>query len=115
MQISTKPQDTKPLMDATVPGENPSSPVKNISVADKAKLTADWNAKAQKRKEQIEKETAMPTVSSRTLRYELRKYGKHWQAYFFDGKKMSPLLAAPSILQSAMDMIQDAMHDQAIK
>lgn len=115
MQISTKPQPTKKLIDATVPGENPTSPVKNISQEEQKRLHAEWDRKAADRAAQVAKETAQPSIPSKILRFELRKYGRHWNAYYIDGKRSATLMPAPSLLTSALEAVEEAMHQLAIR
>lgn len=86
---------------------------KNISAADRKTLENKWAEEARLRNEAVAKETAVPAISSKTLRFELRKFGRHWNAYAFDGKKMVALMATPSLLTSAMEAIDDAMYNQA--
>lgn len=112
-QIQTKPQPAKPVIDATVPVENPTSPIKNISDKDLKHLHDGWDQKAEVRKEAVARETALPTEPSVVMRFELRKYGRHWNGYLIEGKKSTPLLVAPSLLVSALDAIDDAIRERA--
>lgn len=114
MQINTQPKPTKPLIDATIPG-SPFSPVRNISDGDKRKYLDDMELAAMARQELVDKETASPSVASKELTFKLKKFGKHWQAYAPDGKTFKPLLAAPSLLISALDALADEMYNQGFK
>lgn len=105
MQISTKPQETKPLIPATMPS--------NISAADKTALIASWEAKAAARNEIIAKEYETPAEPNLVLKFELRRFGKHWQAYAMDGKRMRALMPSVSLLSSALTVIGDEMYGQA--
>lgn len=107
MQISTKPQPSKKLIEAGLP--------KNISAADKLALENKWNEQARIRNEAIERETKIPDEASEILHFQLRKFGKHWNAYYKKGVKFFPVLAAPSLLSSAMELLTDKMADQALK
>ena len=113
-QINTTPKPTKPLIDATIPG-SPFSPVRNISDADKKKYLDDAELAAMERQDRVDKETASPVVPSKELTFKLKKFGKHWQAYAMDGKTFKPLLAAPSLLISALDALSDEMYNQGFK
>lgn len=115
MQISTNPKPTKPVIDATVPGVNPNSPIKNISPGDKQKYLDDAELAAMDRAERVAKETATPSVASLSLTFQLKKFGKHWQGYASDGKKMKALLPAPSLLISALDALADEMYNQGFR
>ena len=106
-QIQTKPQPAKKLIDAGMP--------KNISAADQASLEAGWNDKARIRNEAIEKETKIPTEASVILKYELHKFGKWWVGYVREGKKLIPLLHAPSLPESAVNVVMDRMSDDMVK
>ena len=108
-QLTGKPLPVRPIMDATVPGENTTSPVKNISAQDLARRKAGWDAQAEARRVAVEQETRTPDVASRVLRFELWQFGHLWNAYYYVGKKMVPLLPSPSLLSSAMGAIDDAM------
>lgn len=89
---------------------------KNISAADKAGLEADWNKKAHERAAAIARETQVPEIPGLTLRYQLRKFGHHWNSYAMDKNgKYTPLLNAPSLLVSAMDVLNDRMTEDALK
>lgn len=107
MQISTKPQETKPLVPATMP--------QNISAADRAALIASWEAKAAARNEIIAKEYQTPTEPNLTLRFELKRFGKHWQAYAMskNGKRMVSLMPSVSLLSSALNAMNEEMYLQA--
>jgi len=114
-QINTTPKPTKPLIDATIPG-SPFSPVRNISDEDKRKYLDAAELAAQKRNDAVALETSSPKVSSLTLTFQLKKFGKHWQGYAPAGQgKMKPLLAAPSLLISALDALADEMYNQGFK
>ncbi len=107
MQISTKPQEAKKLVSATMP--------QNISAEDKAALLAKWEAQAAERNATIAREYATPTESSVTLKFELRKFGRMWQAYIPSktGKRMVGLLPSPSLLSSALARLGDEMQSLA--
>lgn len=106
-QISTKPQEARKIISASIP--------KNISAVDREKLEKNWNDAAAKRAEAIQKETRIPTEPTIILKYELRKFGRHWNGYARDKKgKLIPLLPAPSLLSSAKDAILDRMESEAI-
>lgn len=107
MQIQTKPQPAKSVISASVP--------KNISAQERAKLEAGWEQKAKERAEAVERENKAPSEATRVLRFELRQFGRHWNAYVGDGKKWKALLGSPSLLESAVMLLQDAMHDEAYK
>lgn len=107
-----KPAVAKKLIDATVPGSQ-GSPVQNISESDKQKLIDEWNRQAAERAAMVARENAPPTKPTRILTFQLHQYGRYWQAFVLDGKKMSPLLGAPSLLSSALDALEDAMLQRA--
>ena len=108
MQNSVKSPPAKKIISASVP--------KDISAVDKAALEKKWNDAAKKREENIARETMTPTEPSLTLKYQLKKFGRHWNAYAADAKgKMIPLLNAPSILNSAIDALSDRMSEEALK
>lgn len=106
-QQSGKPLPVRPIISAGIP--------QNISAVDKARLESGWNAKALARQDAITKETAVPTAPSLTLRFELKKFGRFWNAYALDGKRMAALLPTPSLMSSAIDACYDAMCEQAGK
>ena len=110
-QISTKPAAAKQLMDAGMP--------KNISAVDKAALIAGWEKQAADRESAIARETKVPEIPGLTLRYELRKFGKHWNGYAPENvgksRRYAPLLNAPSLLSSAIDALTDRMSEDASK
>ena len=107
-QISTKPAPAKKLIDAGIP--------QNISAVDMAALKAGWNEKARLREEAIANETRTPKEATLTLRYQLRKFGHHWNSYAANSSgKMVPLLNAPSLLSSAIDALSDRMTEEAIR
>lgn len=111
-QAPAKPVEAKKIIDATVPGTQGST-VKNISDADKQKILDGWDQQAADRAAAVARETAMPTKPTRVLTFQLHQYGRYWQAFVLDGKKMSPLLGAPSLLSSALDALEDAMLQRA--
>jgi hypothetical protein len=87
---------------------------KNISELDRSNLESVWNEAARKREEEIARETKIPEESSLTLKYQLRRFGKWWNAYAPNEKgKMVPLLNAPSLLSSAIDALTDRMGEEA--
>jgi hypothetical protein len=104
-QISTRPQDARKVIDAGLP--------KNISEADRKKLEAGWNQQAADRAAAIAAETRTPTEPSLVLVYELRKFGRHWNAYVRKNRKLIPLLPAPSLKSSAIDALIYRMEDEA--
>lgn len=106
MQISTKPQPAKKIIEATMP--------QNISKADSDALKASWEENARLRNEAIRKETHIPTEPKRKIKVELWQYGRHWQAVYCNGPHKQKLLAAPSILNSAMDALTDKLTDEAL-
>lgn len=106
MQISTRPQDARKIISASLPH--------NISAIEKEALQKKWDEAAKKRAEDISNETRIPTEPSITLNFRLKKYGKHWNAEYKNGVKFLPLLPAPSLLSSAMDALYDKMADQAL-
>jgi hypothetical protein len=110
---SGKPLAIRPVIDATVPGL-PTSPIKNISVEQRQKLEDGWNASAEKRRLDIERENITPTAATRVLRFELWQFGRLWNAYAFLGKRMIQLMPSPSILPSALQAAEDAMRDLAV-
>jgi len=103
MQIQTKPKDAKKLISASMP--------MNISAEDKEAVEKFWNDQAEIRKQAIEKETATPTEPSKKYKYELWKYGKHWQAIFANGPRKVKLLPCPSLFSSAVDALIDKMEE----
>ena len=106
IQIQTKPQPAKKLIDAGMP--------KNISASDQAALQAGWDDLARHRNEAIEKETKIPSEASVILKYELHKFGKWWVGYARQGKKLIPLLHAPSLPDSAVNTLMDKMSDDMV-
>jgi translation initiation factor 2 alpha subunit (eIF-2alpha) len=109
MQINTKPQPAKKIIDATMPA--------NISAEDRKKLESEWAEKARLRNLAVEKETRIPTECSLVLKYQLRKYGKHWIAFAASDSekgKMLPIQPAPSLLTSAIDALANKMSEEAI-
>ena len=107
-QISTKPQEARKVIDAGMP--------KNISAEEQAALTKKLDDAARLREESVARETKTPTESSETLKYQLRKFGRHWNAFAANPKgKMIPLMPAPSLLTSAIDAITNRMIDEAHK
>lgn len=111
-QAPAKPVAAKKLIDATVPG-TPTSPIQNISDVDKKKLIDMWDQQASDRAANVAREAKVSEKPTRVLRFELHQYGRYWQAFVLDGKKMSPLLGAPSLLSSALDSLEDAMLQRA--
>jgi hypothetical protein len=102
----------KKCIDASVPGTEGSS-VKNISEQDKKKIIAEWDRQAANRAAIVARECAAPTKATRTLVFQLQQFGRYWQASVIDGKKLVPLLGAPSLLSSALDALEDAMLQRA--
>lgn len=107
MQISTTPQPAKKLIDASMP--------KNISAEDKAKLEAKWLEAARIRAEAIEKETKVPDTHSDVFHYQLRKYGRMWNAFYKKGVRFVPLLPTPSLKSSAIDAMLDKAEEEMLK
>ena len=98
--------EAKKLISASMPND--------ISDVDRKVLIAKWEAAAKKRQEAIDKETMIPTKANLILRYELQRFGHHWQGYSLDKRgKRVPLLAAPSLFTSAVDAVADQMTDDA--
>jgi hypothetical protein len=114
-QIDTKPQPAKKVIDATVPGENPKSPVQNISEEEKKKLIAGWDKQSAERNVHVAREAAIPSTPTFVIRFELRQFRKHWNAYLIEGKKETALLPAPSLLVSALDALDDRINERAWK
>ena len=112
-QVTGKPLPVRPIIDATVPGENESSPVKNISAEELARRKAGWNAAAEARRVAVEHETATPTEPTRELKFKLRQYGRHWNAAVLENNKWTEILPSPSLLSSAVDALYDVMFEQA--
>jgi hypothetical protein len=107
VQISTKVQPAKKLIDASVP--------RNISAQGRAQLEAEWAQKAQERAKSIEKDNQVSLESNRCLKAELRRFGKHWQAYVWEGQKRKALLPSPSLFSSAMEQLDNWLEDEAFK
>jgi hypothetical protein len=107
VQISTTPQPSRKIIDASLP--------KNISDEEKASLEKKWADAARIREEAIANETRIPDEPKRKLKFELRQFGKHWNAYYKEGVRFVPLLPAPSLLSSALELLADKMADQALK
>lgn len=107
MQIQTKPQFAKKVMDASIP--------KNISASDRLQLEAGWAKDAAKRAESIEMANRTPQDSNRCLKIEMRRFGRHWNAYVFEGTKRRALLPSPSLFSSAMEQLDNYLEDEAFK
>lgn len=107
MQISTKVQPAKKVIDASIP--------KNISLADRLQLEAGWAAKAAERAKAIEMANHTPLDSNRCLKIEMRRFGRHWNAYVFEGAKRRALLPSPSLFSSAMEQLDNWLEDEAFK
>lgn len=106
MQISTRPQPAKKIIDASMPT--------NISQVDREKLEQKWKEDARIRNEAVDKETKIPDLPKRKIKVELWQFGKHWQAVHCNGPYKKFLLSAPSILNSAMDALTDKLTDEAL-
>ena len=100
----TRGLETRKLISAAMPA--------NISAEDRKALEAEWTKKALERNAAIEKETRTPTEASLILKYEIHKFGKHWNSYAKDGKKLIPLLSAPSLFTSAVDALTDKISEE---
>lgn len=105
--INTSPHNAKKVMDASIP--------KNISLQDKQQLEAEWAKAAAKRAKSIEMDNQAYLESNRCLKAELRRFGKHWQAYVWDGQKRKALLPSPSLFSSAMEQLDNWLEDEAFK
>lgn len=107
-QNAHKAFEAKKLIDASMP--------KNIGEEDKKKLEAEWAEKARLRNEAIAREVALPEKPTLILRYELHKFGRHWNSAAIP-KKGKPiyLLPAPSLFTSAVDAIGDRMVEDATR
>jgi hypothetical protein len=107
-QDSNKAFEAKKLISASMPI--------NISKVDKERLLAEWEAKALERQAIIAKEVALPEKPTLVLKYELHKFGRHWNSYSIDKKgKKHALLPAPSLFTSACDAVADRMVEDATK
>lgn len=107
-QIATKPMPARKPIDAGIPP--------NLTPQQRAELDAKWDKAAAERKESVLRETKLPTEPSAILKYQLRRFGKWWMAYTTDKKgKLVPLTAAPSLLETALDAVADAMSREALK
>lgn len=103
-QINTKPAPAKKLIPATMP--------LNISAEEKEELEKGWARQAKEREEAIARENRIPDEASLTLTYQLRKYGRHWNAFYkAPNGRFLPLLPAPSLGSSAMDTIEAKMSE----
>lgn len=107
-QNATKAFEAKKLIDASMP--------KNISEEDKKKLEAEWAEKARIRNEAIAREVALPVKPTLVLKYQLLKFGRHWNGFATDKRgRLIPLLPAPSLFTSAVDAIGDRMVEDATR
>lgn len=102
---NTKAFETRKIIDAGIP--------KNISASDLAKLQSKWDEQARVRREAVERETAIPINPSKIIRFELRKFGRHWNAYLVENKRSTALMPTPSLLSSAMEAMEESIVDQA--
>lgn len=107
MQVSGKPLETKKLIPAKYP--------ETLSDAERAELDKQAHEKAVIRNAIVARETSIPTEASYRLKFELRKFGRHWNAYEQINGKWSALLPAPSLLGSALGALESAMYDAAVK
>ena len=88
---------------------------KNISAEDQKKLEQSWKDAAEKRNAAIARETTIPTIHSIALTYQLRKFGRHWVSYYKNEKnKYVPLLLAPSLGESAMNVLEARISDDIV-
>lgn len=94
-------------MDASIP--------KNMGAAELDQLRAGWAQEATRRAETIEKGNRTPQDSNRCLKIEMRRFGKHWNAYVFEGTKRRALLPSPSLFSSAMEQLDNYLEDEAFK
>lgn len=81
---------------------------------------AAYDAKAKKeakdRADAIAAENLIPVEASVTLRFRLCKHGRHWQSYAYDEyrKRWYGLLSAPSLLSSALGVLESEMYRQSV-
>lgn len=107
-QLPAKPDEAKKLIDASMP--------KNISAEARAKLEAAWTESARIRNAAIAREVAVPAKPSLILKYEIHKFGHHWNSFAVDKKgKRVPLMPAPSLFTSACDAITDQILEDVTK
>jgi hypothetical protein len=108
MPTNIKSMPAKKLIDASIPT--------NISAEEKKKLEDSWNEKAREREAAVAHETKIPDVASVTLTYQVKKFGKYWVSYAKNDKgRWAPLMPAPSIPDTAQDLLLDRMADDMIK
>lgn len=113
MQIATTPKTAKQVIDASYP--------KNMTPQQKEALDADWNAKAAKRAEHIARQAKTPIDPNMVIACELRRYGKHWQAFVSreTTRKGNPiwekLNPSPTIFNSAIDAMNEFIEREAFK
>jgi len=99
---------TKKLIPAVFPENMPQEEkerINNLSAQD-----------AMDRAQAIAAETLIPADASITLRFRLCKHGKHLQAYAYDEKRRRwyGLLPAPSLLSSALGILESEQYRQAV-
>lgn len=104
---ATKAFEVRKIIDASIP--------RNASKEQLAALDSEWKEKARIRNAAVARQVAIPETPTKFLHYELRKFGRHWNAYIGYGKKAEPVLPAPSLLSSALDALYDCMCDEAMK
>jgi hypothetical protein len=114
-QLSGKPLPVRPVIDATVPGENESSPVKNISAQELARRKSVWNAQAEARRVAVEKETRTPVEATAVFKFQIKRFGKHYNSYTLENNRWIELLPSPSLLSSAVDALYDEMFRKAME
>jgi len=106
-QSSGVPLPVRPIIDAGMP--------KNISAVDKAKLEAKWDAAAEARRLAVEHETATPTEATAVFKFQLKRFGRHYNSYTLEENKWTALLPSPSLLSSAVDALYDEMLRKAME
>ena len=104
-QSNGVPLPVRPVIDAGMP--------KNISASDKRKLEQKWDAAAEARRVAVEQETLTPTEATQILKFQLKRFGKHWNSYALENNHWTELLPSPSLLSSAVDALYDVMLEQA--
>lgn len=98
---------TKKLIPATIPDMTPDQRI--AYDLDQARLAAERTAA-------IARENEIPQDASVTLRFRLCKHGRHWQAYAYDERRRRwyGLLPAPSLLSSALGILESEQYRQAV-
>lgn len=105
--INTTPHNAKKVMDASIP--------KNMGAAQLAQLQAEWVKAAQGRAQTIAEHNQPTLESTKCLKIEMRKFGRHWNVYVFEGTKRRALLPSPSLFSSAMEQLDNWLEDEAFK